>query len=429
MSTQNTRSAAVSLLIRVLDHRQTLDEALSQDERFNALEGSDRGFARAIASAAIRQLGQIHTVLARHVKGRPYPQLDSEVRHVLCVGAAQICCLKTPLHAAVSETVDCARDFDGARRAGGLINAVLRKLGPDSLDDLQMPTISVWPRKFQQLLIDEIGSETADRLATAQLEAPPLDLTAKAERNTWAEELGGEPLGPNSIRLSGGNVEEMQGYDEGAWWVQDVAATLPVALLATAEKGRALDMCAAPGGKTLQLAALGFDVTAIDRSAKRLRLVEQNLQRTRLKAECIAADATKWTNETPLDAVLVDAPCSSLGTLRRHPESPWIKSPDDLARFPDIQFRLLQHAASLTADNGQLVYCVCTPLGREGLDVVSKFLAENPDWQRKPVAADEVPGFDKSITEHGDVLTLPPWETHNGGCDAFFMARLVKKSG
>ncbi len=424
-----TRPASVSLLIRILDQKQTLDEALAQDELFDRLEGSDRGFARIIVSETLRQLGQIDALLSRFVTGRPFDELDAEVKHILRIGAAQICLLQTPLHAAVSETVDAARAFEASRRAGGLINAVLRKITPKSLSEMDLPARSAWPNSFARLLETELGEEVAESVAAAMMQTPPLDLTMKSDAEVWADRLGGARIGPQTVRLGSGVVDSLPGYDAGDWWVQDVAATLPVHLLAPSRGERILDLCAAPGGKTLQIAASGAHTTAVDRSAKRLRLVSANLDRTGLEAQTFAADATKWESMVRYDGVLIDAPCSALGTLRRHPEGPWIKSISDLARFPTIQARLLESAAQRVKKGGRMVYCVCTPMPREGKAIVDGFLKAHPDWVREDVAAEEAGDFASAITPEGDLLTLPALFAERGGCDIFYIARLRQRAG
>lgn len=428
MSFSPVRSAAVGLLTQILDHGQMLDEALAQNDMYDQLQGSDRGLARAIVSASLRHLGQIDKLISRHLSGRAVGDLDPSVQHLLRIGTAQICILKTPSHAAVSETVDAARRFDDSRRAGGLINAVLRKLEPDSLEALNLPAVTAWPVWFQKLMTGALG-EQARHIAEAMQITPPLDLTVKSDAAGWAERLGGTVIGPSSVRLTSGLVEALPGYEDGAWWVQDVAASLPVHLLAPQKGESILDLCAAPGGKTLQIAASGARTTALDRSAKRLKRVEANLQRTGLTAQCHAADATKWEGPVLYDGVLVDAPCSALGTLRRHPEGPWIKKPEDLARFPDIQSRLLLSAARRVKPGGRLVYCVCTPLPREGLEIIEGFLAEHADWKREEIEAAKLGDLAPAMTEEGDVLTLPPLLAERGGCDVFFMAMLRRTKG
>lgn len=421
-----TRPAAISLLIRVMDNRQTLDEALAQDEMYNSLEGSNRGLARAIASAALRYLGQLDMLIAGHITGRPYGEIEPTVRQVLRVGAAQICVLKTPVHAAVSETVEAARRFEASQRAGGLINAVLRKLTETSLEDMNLSAGTVWPEQFEDMMREALGDH-AEAIAAAMLSPPPLDLTLPKDRALFAEALEAEPLGPVSLRLEAGQVESLPGYEDGKWWVQDVAATLPVHFLNPVEGESILDLCAAPGGKTLQIATTGAHTTAIDRSAKRLQTVKNNLARTGLSADCYAADATKWESDALFDGVLIDAPCSALGTLRRHPEGPWIKLPEDMDRFPSIQARLLVSASRRVKPDGRMIYCVCTPLPREGVEIVNGFLNHFPDWERVPVTPEEAGDFAPAITLDGDVLTLPPLLADKGGCDVFYIARLKRR--
>ena len=424
MSGTHPRIAAISLLTRVLEHRQTLDEALSQESRFTSLEGPDRGFARAMVSATLRWLGLIDTVIVPHVTGRKFADLDPAVKQSLRIGVAQICVLETPLHAAVSETVEAVRSVEGARKAGGLINAVLRKISSDDLASIEGPADAVWSQGFQRFMQSAVGADISGKIAQAATEIPPLDITCPRDAKLWAEKIGGEQIGPVTVRLSEGNVEALPGYEAGNWWVQDVAATLPVQILSPKRAENILDMCAAPGGKTLQIAATGANVTALDRAVKRMRRVEENLKRTRLSAKCVVGDVNNWDNDAVFDGVLLDAPCSALGTLRRHPEGPWIKTRSDVERFPDIQKKLLETASKRIAEGGRLVYCVCTPIPQEGREVVESFLAVNPEWRRDEILPAEVPGFEGAITEANDILTLPGTFNEPGGCDIFFIARL-----
>ncbi|MAK61385.1 MAG: rRNA methyltransferase [Ponticaulis sp.] len=428
MSGIHPRIAAISLLTRILEHKQTLDEALSQEESFRSLEGADRGFARAMVSASLRWLGLIDGLIAPFVTGRPFRELDPAVQQSLRIGVAQICVLETPVHAAVSETVEAVRYVEAARKAGGLVNAVLRKIEPEALAALDAPLSAIWPEAFAAQLKAAIGEDSSEALAAATTEIPPLDITCPKDTKFWSERLAGEQIAPNTVRLSEGIVEALPGYEAGNWWVQDVAATLPVHVLAPETGEQVLDLCAAPGGKTLQIAASGAKVTALDRAAKRMRRVEQNLKRTRLEAKCVVADARKWTTEDQFDAVLVDAPCSALGTLRRHPEGPWIKSPADLSRFPEIQSGLLETAAKFVKPGGRLVYCVCTPLPEEGVEIVDAFLAAHQGWSRRGLNEQASEVFANCLTEKGDFLTLPHLFAHPAGCDAFFIARLERNS-
>jgi 16S rRNA (cytosine967-C5)-methyltransferase len=248
-----------------------------------------------------------------------------------------------------------------------------------------------------------------------------LHLTAARDPAALSALIGGPLLVSGSVEATGGAIEEIPGFADGQWWVQDQAAALPAKLLAAKPGERVLDLCAAPGGKTLQLAATGAAVTALDRSAPRLDRLHENLARTGLTAEVIVADGETWSPEAPFDKILLDAPCSALGTLRRHPEGAWIKTEADVARFPAVQARLLAAATRLLAPGGTLVYCVCSPIAAEGRDVVNAALT-SASLIRVPVSATECPGFEDCITPEGDVLTLPGPARD---CDAFYIARLA----
>ncbi len=422
----SARGSAINLAHRVIEHRQTLDDALAQEETLSALTDSDRAFARAMTSALLRHLGRVDAALSTFVDGRSVTDLDEWTRNALRIGAAQLWCLETSPHAAVSETVATVRQIPGARRSGGLINAVLRRASEDRSAFDALPATLGWPDWFTARLTHDLGADTTLEMALAKAEPPPLDLTVKGEAELWASRLEGEALNDRTVRRRTGTVENMDGFEGGDWWVQDAAASLPVALLNPQPGETHADICAAPGGKTLQIAASGANTIAIDRSAKRLGRVRDNLERTGLTADLHAQDADKWTPDAPLDGVLLDAPCSAFGTLRRHPESPWIKTPADIERFPEVQARLLRSAAAMVKPGGRVVYCVCTPLSAESLDVVETFLAETPGFERVPVTAEEAGIFAPAITAAGDMLTVPPLLHDQGGCDVFYIARLKR---
>ncbi|MCA8900734.1 MAG: rRNA methyltransferase [Hyphomonas sp.] len=447
MSGAAVRRAAADLLVLTLDKRRTLDEAMEASAPFNALEGSDRGFARAIASAALRELGRIDLALAP-LLSRPLEAVTPAVRALLRAGAVQLWRLGTPEHAAVGETVEAAKNWPEARSGGKFINAVLRRAAEKKPDLDALPATAIWPAWLARAFLDDLGTEGAEALARAQLAEPPLFLTAKADPAAVAAATGGDLMPSGSVRLAGAQVEMLPGYEDGDWWVQDEAAALPARLLvrssqasqnrppgsseadgkspisppAVASQSPALDLCAAPGGKTLQLAAAGLAVTALDRSKPRLQRLEENFARTGLAAEVIAADAETWRPPAPVPLILLDAPCSALGTLRRHPEGAWTKREEDVARFPAVQARLLQAALQMLAPGGVLVYCVCTPLKAEGADVVDAAIAAG-HARRLPIESQEIPGFEHSLTPAGDVLTVP---ADGAGHDAFFMSRLTQ---
>ncbi len=426
MSGAFARLAAAQLLMTVLEEGRTLDEALANTERFESLKGPDRGFARAMASAALRHLGRIDIGLAPFLD-RPLDTAPPPSRALLRIGAAQAWILETPDHAVVGETVDAAKKWPRAQRATGFLNAVLRKAVADRSAFDAAPVQSIWPTWFQEAAQEAFGADASARLAEAQLQTPVTYLTSKQQNPAaLAQQVDGEVVGDYSVKVETSDLEGLPGYAEGDWWVQDVAATLPARLLDPAEGDAILDICAAPGGKTLQLAAAGAAVTAIDRSKPRLKRLKQNLWRTGFKGEVevIQADATMWRPSEPVDKILLDAPCSALGTLRRHPEGPWIKPEADVQRFPDIQERLLRAGVEMLKPGGTLTYCVCSPLPHEGVQLVDRILDDLP-LSRVPITASEVPGFEDGISAVGDLLTLPNGKFQH---DAFYISRLQRDS-
>ena len=423
MSGAESRLAAAELLHLTLDKRRTLDEAMELSETYGELEGSDRGFARAIASSALRHLGWIDETVQPFLS-RPLAATGIEIRALIRAGAAQVWFLDVAPHAAVNATVDAARLTKGARSGGSFLNAALRRVSEATPPGETLPAENIWPAWLRARLTDSLGTEGARALANAQRGEPALHLTAARNPATLAALIGGRLLPSGSVEAPGGAIEEIPGFAQGTWWVQDQAAALPARLLAAKPGERVLDLCAAPGGKTLQLAATGASVTALDRSAPRLDRLHENLARTGLTAEVIVADGETWSPEAPFDKILLDAPCSALGTLRRHPEGAWIKTEADVARFPAVQARLLAAATRLLHPGGTLVYCVCSPIAAEGRDVVSAALT-NGTLVRLPVSAAECPGFEDCVTPEGDVQTLPG---PSRDCDAFYIARMAKAS-
>jgi 16S rRNA (cytosine967-C5)-methyltransferase len=426
MPASSPRRAAADVLVAVLDDRRTLEDALAGAASFSALEGRDRAFARSIASSTLRRLGGIDTVLARFI-ARPLPASARLARTLLRTGAAQLLVLGTPPHAAVSETVAIADADPTARPYAKLINAVLRRVATEgpALLAAQAPGADLPPWLFARWR-SAYGDQAA-AIAEALRAEPPLDLAAKADSARWAEALGGTVLPTGAIRLPPGAhaVETLPGFTEGAWWVQDVAAALPAGLLGDVTGRRVLDLCAAPGGKTLQLAAAGARVTAVDASARRLRRLQENLARTSLSAEVVAADALDYAPDAPFDAVLLDAPCTATGTLRRRPDAAWRKSVKDIAALADLQARLIAAAAHDLAPGGRLVFCTCSLEPEEGEGAVAQALAAGAPLAPDPIAREEIPGLPaEAFTPDGAVRTLPSFWRDLGGMDGFFIARL-----
>lgn len=432
MSSAHSRLAAAEILMSVLEERRTLDEALALTQSFGNLSGPDRGFARAMASAALRQLGQIELGLQPFLD-RPLDTATPPSRALLLIGAAQLWLMDTPPHAGVGETVAASKLWPRARKAAGFLNAVLRKAAADRSAFEAAPVLNVWPDWLQLIAVSDLGQARAEQLALAQMTEPNLHLTCKTgtiDQIIAAFTEAGietELMASGSLMVPSGSVEAFPLYEKGIWWVQDTAAALPAKLLQGGPTRTLVDLCAAPGGKTMQLAATGARVYAVDRSAKRLTRVSENLTRTQLLENVTldAEDGETWQPQKraeQIDGVLVDAPCSALGTLRRHPEGPWIKQVDDVARYPAVQKRLLKAALDLLGPGGELVYCVCSPLSSEGYDIVADEI-ERGTCARKPVIETEVPGFENSLTRKGDLLTLPGGNMPH---DAFFISRLIK---
>ena len=427
-----SRDAAVELLGLVLDRHRSLDEAVDSALDKFPMEPRDRAFARMAATTVIRRLGQIDDALGRLTDAR-LPLRPEALMNLLRLGAAQLLFLKTPPHAAVATAVDLA-DHLGLSRGKGLVNAVLRRLareGDSILAGQDAPRLST-PDWLWQRWSRAYGEKTARAIAEQHLAEPPLDLTLKPGEAAegWAEALEATLLPSGTLRRTGGGrVETLPGFAEGKWWVQDAAAALPVRLFGDVGERAIFDLCAAPGGKTMQLAAAGAEVTAIDRSATRIAIVESNLRRTGLTAKVVTADALVWkpTDGQMADGVLLDAPCTATGTIRRHPDLPLGRSAQDLAQLTRLQAELLDRAAPLVKPGGTLIYCTCSLEAEEGADQIERFLSSRQEWMRRPIRPDETGGLSDAITPAGDLRTLPFHWADKGGMDGFFAARLVRK--
>lgn len=423
MSGGHSRRVAAELLGAVLDQGRLLDDSMDRSTAFDQLSGSDRGFARLMVSTVLRHLGRIDAGLQPLIS-RPIVALNPDVRSLLRLGAAQSWILGTPDYAVVGASVDAAKAWPSTRPAVSLVNAVLRRVVTETELFEAQPLKSIWPDWLWSDMSAGLGEAAAMDMIAAQTQQPCLQLTPKADDPAeLAERLGGQVVGRASIEIDAMAIEDIPGFEAGDWWVQDVAAALPAQLLGAIAGERVLDLCAAPGGKTMQLAASGASVTALDRSKPRLKRLRENLKRTGFSdVEIIVADATKWRPEAMFDHILLDAPCSALGTLRRHPEGAAIKTAADISRFPDIQSRLLAAAADMVKPGGTLVYCVCSPRPEEGHEIVTPALREGL-WRRHPIDPLEVPGFETALTGDGDLLTLPQAGLVH---DAFYVARLVR---
>jgi 16S rRNA (cytosine967-C5)-methyltransferase len=410
----------------VLGEGRPLDDALAESPDLAALEPRDRAFVRVLVATTLRRLGQIDGLVA-HCLDRPLKAKQAQVRDLLRLGACQLLFLETPAHAAVDSTVALAH---GTALGGyrGLVNAVLRRLareGKAIRDGQEAATLNT-PAWLWHSWRANYGESAARRIVEAHLKDPPLDLTVKADPEDWAERLGAERLPTNSLRLppGSGEVAQLDGYGAGDWWVQDAAAALPARLLGELAGRSVIDLCAAPGGKTAQLAAGGARLTAVERDGKRLGRLRENLDRLGLAADGICADAATWRPSEPADAVLLDAPCSATGTLRRHPDIALLKRAKDLRSLAALQDRLLRSAVQMVRPGGLLVYATCSLQPEEGPQRIAALLAAGAPVEPVPVASAEVGGMAELITPQGELRTLPCHLSEQGGLDGFYACRL-----
>ena len=420
MSADPARQAAFDLLTAALARKAGLEVAL-ESGGFARLEPQDRGFARALAMAALRHLGPIDRALATCLDRQP----PEPVRMILRLGAAQLYYLDTPTYAAVDSSVALAGADNATRGFKALVNAVLRRLGREGApaDD---PAVLAPPWLYARWRA-AFGEADAAAMAATIAAEPATDVTPRdpADAGALGRELEAELLPGGSLRRAArGRIEDWPGFADGRWWVQDAAAAIPARLLDAKVGEHVLDLCAAPGGKALQLAAAGAQVTALDRSAARLRRLTDALARTGLAAEIVAADAETWADTRSFDAVLLDAPCTSSGTYRRNPDVLWTLGPRDIAKLAEVQGRLLDAAAARVKPGGRLLYCVCSLEPEEGESQARAFLKRRPDFATAPADPAAIGAPPASLTPEG-WLRLLPHQLH-GGMDGFFVAQAIR---
>lgn len=427
------RRIAADILDGVLRRRIALDELLSGKNAHTGLAtlpDRDRALTRRLAATVLRRLGTLRHLVGGFLE-KGFPADAPRAETILLLGAAQILWLEVPDHAAVDLSVRLAQADRRAARYAGLVNAVLRRVAQigataqsgDVSRDTPDWLLKRWSKTY--------GRDTARAIATAIGHEPALDISVKDNAGSWAERLRGRVLPTGTVRTSAhGAISLLPGFSEGAWWVQDAAAALPAKLFGNLRGARVADLCAAPGGKTAQLALAGAEVTAVDRSPARLTRLRENLSRLGLKADTVAVDALEWQAE-PFDAILLDAPCSSTGTIRRHPDVPWLKSEADLSALTALQHKLLDRAVGMLKPGGELVYCVCSLEPEECEDQIAALLTRDPRITRKPVTPQDVFECREFVTDDGDLRTLPMHlpdsDPRWGGLDGFYAARLTRK--
>ena len=432
------RRIAADILDGVLHKQRTLDDQLDgagAHPGLKTLPDRDRALMRRLVATILRRLGTLGHVLSR-LLDRGIPTDAPRAQSALLIGAAQILWMDVPDHAAVDLSVRLVQSDRRAAKYAGLVNAVLRRCareGPSLIDEVKSQTLDVPPWLLARW-IAHYGETTAREIAVALSHEPSLDITVKSDATQWATRLHGETLPTGSVRtLLQGSVKMLPGFTDGQWWVQDAAAALPARLFGDVAGKRIADLCAAPGGKTAQLIQAGARVTAVDRSPGRMARLNDNLTRLALQAATVVTDAAEWQGgdaSEGFDGILVDAPCASTGTIRRHPDVAWLRQEADIGALMALQKRLLQRATALLKPGGTLVYCTCSLEPEEGEQAISALLAAEPAMRRAPIDAGEVAGLSEILNPDGDLRTLPCHLPHDdprlSGLDGFYAARLVK---
>jgi len=414
----SARRSAVWLLDQVIGDGRMLSDLLTTSS-FLRLEPAERARAQRLATDTLRSIERADRLIGRHIQKKP----PLHIRNILRLATVELA-RGGDAHGVVGEAVGMVSSNNRMVRYKGLINAVLRKLSdtaPRSWNDLRTPRLPNWLRSP---LLTAYGPGAVTSMEAAHYAGAPLDLTPKEDAEHVAQQTDGMVLPGGSVRVtSPGQVSQMPGFAEGEWWVQDAAAALPVRILDPKQGETVLDLCAAPGGKTLQIAASGADVTALDMSEERMRRVRENLERTSLSATCITMKAQDY-DEGLFDAILLDAPCSATGTLRRHPDLPFAKDGSDIGEMISLQAEMLDHALRLLRPGGRLMYCTCSLLPDEGECQVEEALARH-DGLSVDRDALKIEGVDpRWVTEEGGLRLRPDYWPERGGMDGFYMALL-----
>ena len=430
------RRIAADIIDGVLHKHRTLDDQLDGSGAhpgLKTLADRDRALMRRMVATVLRRLGTLGHVLSR-LLDKGIPSDAPRAQSALLIGAAQILWMDVPDHAAVDLSVRLVQSDRRAARYAGLVNAVLRRCareGQALVEEVAAQSLDLPPWLLARW-IAHYGEATARAMAVALAHEPSLDLSVKSDAAQWASRLHGETLPTGTVRmLLHGSVTMLPGFTEGQWWVQDAAAALPARLFGDLKGKSIADLCAAPGGKTAQLAHAGAQVTAVDRSPARVARLRENLNRLSLQADTVVADAGEWAGSAEgFDGILIDAPCTSTGTIRRHPDVAWLRQESDIAALSVLQQRLLRKSLSLLKPGGMLIYCTCSLEPEEGEQAVARVLADEASLRRVPIGASEVAGLGETITAAGDLRTLPSHLPHAdpklGGLDGFYAARLVK---
>lgn len=429
------RRVAFAALNDIFYRKRSLDEVFDAraqtGQDFAALEARDRAFVRLLVSVVLKRANEFDA----HLETLLHEPLDAlapaQLLTIFRLGMAQLCILRTPAHAVVDTSVELAA-AEGIAHHKSLVNAVMRRLAREGYEPLEDRDAgrAMLPDWLWQEWVADYGVETALDMAASLLDDAPVDFTlhdnAPANVEAWAQKLQAQILPTGSLRkASGGFIPSLEGFEDGAWWVQNAAAAIPAKLIDIKTGMTVVDLCAAPGGKTAQLAAAGAQVIALDRSAPRMKRLDENMARLKLDVTTVIADGAVWQPEVPVDAVLLDAPCSATGTLRHQPDALWLKQPADQVKLAALQSRLLDNAWKMLRAGGVLVYCTCSLQKAEGEHQVDAFIARMPDAERVAISA---AGLEAAVTPQGDLRILPHHWRESGGLDGFYIACLRKKA-
>ncbi len=424
---QAARGAALSILGEVLRKRRPLDAATDEILERADLPPRDAGFARAIANETLRRYGQLDALLRHFVPRSPPPHRAGPTLEILLAGACELLFLHVAPHAAVDGANRLATSDPKAIHFKPLINATLRRIAGegkaviDAKDGERLNTPDwLWSRWAEQY-----GDDVTRNIARAHQIPPALDILGATGIAALQSSPDAQVLPGGILRLrDAGRVDALPGFSDGAWWVQDFAASLPARLLGDVAGKSVIDLCAAPGGKTAQLARAGAHVVALEREPSRVALLHENLARLKIEARVVEADLRDYTPEVRAPFVLLDAPCSATGTIRRHPDLPWIKSAADINACAEAAAELIDAAANMVDDGGVLVFAVCSLEREEGSEQIEQFLRRHGEFRRERVLESELFGLAELISPDGDLRTLPCHLHALGGMDGFYAARL-----
>lgn len=425
------RRAALDVLERIYRRHSLMDQAFEQSEYFQDLMPADKAFSRRLICVVLQRQGQLDA-LAQKALDRDLSELKPQtILNVLRLGIAQMCFMETPDHASVNTTVELA-DKCGLGRQKGLINAVMRRLGREgekyvAEQDERRMNIPDW---MWDSWVDAYGEEVSLKIGGSILNEMPLDITVKSDVDEWAKKFGADVLPTGTVRvMSSGSLYEMPGFNDGEWWVQGASAALPAMVLGNVQGKTVVDLCAAPGGKTAQVANAGAKVIALDKSPRRLKRLDENMERLGLSqnVETVAADGAVWQPSEKVDVVLLDAPCTATGTTRHQPDVLRLKKPEDVTRLCDTQERLLNNAVQMLKPGGILVYCTCSLQKEECDDQVTNVLNHYPNvLKRSAIDPKEIGGWDMMIDDLGQIRSHSFHLEDQGGIDGFFVARLIR---